>query len=158
MEHTQLPRGLRNCNPLNIRHSVSKWQGARIRQTDKSFVQFTSMAYGYRAAWRVLESYFLYFRSKHTAFTPRNIIYRWAPPTENNSDAYLRTVCMLTSLGGNEALPRPSLARSQGMEQKLILLLSAMTTMECGICMKDINTKDIIEGYDKAFHQQVQIP
>lgn len=158
MKNTHQPRGLRNCNPLNIRHSVSKWQGARIRQTDKSFVQFTSMAYGYRAAWRVLESYYQHFLRQHMAFTPRNIIHRWSPPSENNSDAYLRTVCMLTSLGGNEALPRPSLARSQGMEQKLILLLSAMTTMECGICMKDINTKDIIEGYDKAFPQQVQIP
>ena len=158
MKNTHIPRGLRNCNPLNIRHSASKWQGVRVRQTDKSFVQFTSMAYGYRAAWRVLESYYQHFQRQHMAFTPRNIIHRWAPPSENNSDAYLRTVCMLTSLGGNEALPRPSLARSQGMEQKLILLLSAMTTMECGICMKDINTKDIIEGYDKAFPQQVQIP
>ena len=45
-----LSRGLRNNNPLNIRHSADKWEGTRIVQTDKSFVQFTSMAYGYRAA------------------------------------------------------------------------------------------------------------
>ena len=150
-----MTRGQRNNNPLNIRHSADQWQGARAQQTDPSFVQFESMAYGYRAAWKLMETYRLRLRQAGMSYTLENIIHRWAPPTENNSDAYLRTVCMLTSLGGNEALPRPSLARSQGMEQKLILLLSAMTTMECGICMKDINTKDIIEGYDKAFPQQV---
>ena len=49
-----IPRGLRNNNPLNIRHSASRWQGARVEQTDKAFVQFTSLAMGYRAAWRIL--------------------------------------------------------------------------------------------------------
>ena len=54
-------RGIRNNNPLNIRHSADRWQGAREEQTDKSFVQFTTMAYGYRAAWKVLESYWHHF-------------------------------------------------------------------------------------------------
>ena len=44
-------------NLLNIGHSADRWQGALEEQTDKSFVQFTTMAYGYRAAWKVLESY-----------------------------------------------------------------------------------------------------
>ena len=52
-------RGLRNNNPLNIRHSKDRWVGACVKQTDKSFVQFESMAYGYRAAWKVMESWFL---------------------------------------------------------------------------------------------------
>ena len=39
-----MTRGQRNNNPLNIRHSADKWQGARVEQTDKSFVQFESMA------------------------------------------------------------------------------------------------------------------
>ena len=41
-----MKRGIRNNNPLNIRHSADKWQGASETQTDKSFVQFKSMAYG----------------------------------------------------------------------------------------------------------------
>ena len=49
-----MTRGIKNNNPLNIRHSADQWQGAREEQTDKEFVQFTSMAYGYRAAWKVL--------------------------------------------------------------------------------------------------------
>ena len=116
-----IPRGLRNNNPLNIRHSASRWQGARVEQTDKSFVQFTSMAMGYRAAWRILETYYKHFETEHRPFTPRNIIYRWAPPNENDSEAYLRRVCRLTNLAGNEALVRPSLLRVQSTENRVQL-------------------------------------
>ena len=56
-----MTRGMRNNNPLNIRHSADHWQGAAAEQQDKSFVQFESMAYGYRAAWKVLDSYCLHF-------------------------------------------------------------------------------------------------
>ena len=60
-----MTRGIRNNNPLNIRHSADRWQGAAEEQNDPSFVQFKSMAYGYRAAWKTLESYWNYFyRSK----------------------------------------------------------------------------------------------
>ena len=32
------PRGIRNNNPLNIRRSTDRWEGAREEQKDKSFV------------------------------------------------------------------------------------------------------------------------
>ena len=67
-------RGIRNNNPLNIRHSADRWQGVRQEQTDKSFVQFKSMAYGYRAAWKTLQSYYNRFRAQGKEFTVRNII------------------------------------------------------------------------------------
>ena len=186
-----LPRGLRNNNPLNIRHSASRWQGVRAEQTDKSFVQFTSMAMGYRAAWRILETYYKHFEAEHHPFTPRNIIYRWAPPDENDSEAYLRSVCRLTSLAGNEPLKRPSSLRVQRTDNrvqptlrdecvaskpslkplktlepleapaplndaytapdpqaktKLIDLLAAMTCVENGISMKDVDRGAIEKG------------
>ena len=53
-----MKRGQRNNNPLNIRHSADRWEGVRKEQTDKSFVQFKSMAYGYRAAWKILQTYY----------------------------------------------------------------------------------------------------
>jgi hypothetical protein len=177
MTKTKLPRGLRNNNPLNIRHSASRWQGARVEQTDKAFVQFTSMTMGYRAAWRILETYYKHFEAQHKPFTPRNIIYRWAPPNENDSEAYLRRVCQLTNLAGNEALVRPShlvSARSAQSTQssqsiqssqnpqpflndaytaldpqaktKLIDLLAAMTCVENGITMKEVDRGAIEKG------------
>ena len=46
-----ISRGIRNNNPLNVRRSKDKWQGMKALQTDASFVQFETMAYGWRAAF-----------------------------------------------------------------------------------------------------------
>ena len=143
-----MTRGMRNNNPLNIRHSASRWQGARVEQTDGSFVQFVSMAYGYRAAWKVLESYWKHFKRGRLPFTVGNIIHRWAPPSENHTDAYVRTVLKLTSLGGNEHLPRPFAGIAI---DKLVRLLAAMTTMECGIPYREVDVQAIWDGYELAF-------
>ena len=51
-----MTRGLRNNNPLNIRRNNTKWQGLSATQTDKSFFQFKTMAYGYRAAFKTLSN------------------------------------------------------------------------------------------------------
>ena len=141
-------RGIRNNNPLNIRHSADQWQGARVEQTDPSFVQFTSMAYGYRAVWKVLESYWNLFHRSKQPYTVSNIINRWAPPTENDTQNYIRTVLNLTSLGGKENLPQPS----RGVDtERLERLIQAMTTMECGIPYKEVDTEAIREGWRLAF-------
>ena len=143
-----MTRGQRNNNPLNIRHSADRWQGARIEQTDKAFVQFKSMAYGYRAAWKVLESYWNHFYQNKQPFTIPNIIARWAPPTENDTQHYIRTVLKLTSLGGKENLPQPS----RGVDtERLERLLRAMTTMECGIPYQEVDSQAIREGWRLAF-------
>ena len=141
-------RGIRNNNPLNIRRSSDRWEGARIEQTDDSFVQFESLAYGYRAAWKVLESYWKYFHRTQQSYNVMNIIHRWAPPTENDTQAYIHTVLKLTSLGGNENLPQPS----RGVDTEcLVKLIAAMTTVECGIPYKKVNLKAIRDGFRLAF-------
>ena len=141
-------RGIRNNNPLNIRHSADRWEGARIEQTDKSFVQFQTMAYGYRAAWKVLESYWKHFKRQRQPFTVAHIIARWAPPSENHTDAYVSTVLKFTSLGGKENLPRPFMGIAI---DKLVRLLAAMTTMECGVPYEKVDVQAILDGYDLAF-------
>ena len=143
-----MKRGIRNNNPLNIRHSADRWEGMRMEQTDKSFVQFQSMAYGYRAAWKVLESYWKHFRQQRTVFTVKSIISRWAPPSENDTDTYITTILRLTSLGGNELLPRPFMGIAI---DKLVRLFRAMTTMECGVPYDRVSERPIWEGYDLAF-------
>ena len=152
-----MTRGIRNNNPLNIRHSADRWVGARIAQTDPGFVQFETMAYGYRAAWKVLESYWKHFKRRRQPFTVARIIARWAPPDENHTEAYVRTVLNLTSLGGHENLPRPFTGIAI---DKLVRLLAAMTTMECGIPYKEVDTEAIWEGYELAFPGKLgaQIP
>ena len=157
MTTTLTTRGMRNNNPLNIRHTASRWQGARKEQTDKAFVQFISMAMGYRAAWRTLETYHKRFEAKRMAFTPRNIIYRWAPPEENDSEAYLRTVCRLANLAGNAPLVRPSRAHDRMDREKLINLLAAMTCVENGVKMEEVDMTAVREGYRQAFRSSTTL-
>ena len=143
-----MTRGIRNNNPLNIRHSADRWQGARIEQTDKSFVQFESMAYGYRAAWKVLESYWKHFSRQRQPFTVRNIISRWAPPEENDTEAYIKNVLSMASIGGKEKLLPPSNVLSYG---RLSRMVSAMTCIECGIPYREVDTEAVAQGYKLAF-------
>ena len=89
-----LPRGLRNCNPGNIRHNpANKWLGMAPVQTDPSFVQYVKMSYGYRALMRLLQTY-----SKQGFRTISDIIHRWAPMAENDTEAYIRSVVNDTGL------------------------------------------------------------
>ena len=83
------PRGLRNNNPGNIRNSSTVWQGEIVPSKDKSFKQFKTMAYGYRALIRLLQNY----RKLYGLSTIEGMINRWAPPTENRTSAYITRVC-----------------------------------------------------------------
>lgn len=83
------PRGIRNCNPGNIRITKDKWQGLRPTQTDSEFFQFTEMKWGYRALILTLQNY----RRKQGCKTIADFISRWAPRTENNTSGYITRVC-----------------------------------------------------------------
>lgn len=99
------PRGLRNCNPLNIRLSADKWRGMKARQTDSDFCQFESMEWGWRAAfWLLTRTYY----HKYRLYTIRDIIHKWAPTTENNTQAYIVHVSKLSGIGPLECLGNPS--------------------------------------------------
>ena len=114
-----MTRGMRNCNPLNIRRVAgTRWKGQRAEQTDREFVQFSSVEYGIRAAFCLLETY----RRKYKAVCVEDIINRWAPPSENDTRKYVETVCRLTGFGGKERLE----------ESQLPALVYAMAFVECG--------------------------
>ena len=146
-------RGLRNNNPLNIRHSGCCWKGMTKEQTDTAFVTFESMAYGYRAVWRTLFTYFYRFVSEKKYFTVRNIIGRWAPPTENDTEAYIRSVLRLSGIGGKERLLPPDNVESYS---KLSQLIVAMTIVENGIRKEAVDNQAICEGYKLAFPDKAE--
>lgn len=86
------PRGLRNNNPGNIRNSQrTDWLGEvdEASKNDKSFEEFETIAYGYRALIKLLQNY----RKLHGCQTMADFIKRWAPETENNTSAYIKRVC-----------------------------------------------------------------
>ena len=124
-----IPRGIRNNNPLNIRRSRDQWKGLRAQQRDKEFCQFESMSYGFRAAFVILTR--TYYQVHHLA-TIRAIVGRWAPPTENNTPAYIAAVCRLTGIGPDEPLGSPTDHPARWM-----LLAAAMAVQELGTTQID---------------------
>ncbi len=84
-----MSRGLKNCNPGNIRISTTKWIGEIQPSTDKSFKQFKAIPYGYRALIKLLQNY----RKLHNRQTIAEFIERWAPKSENNTSGYISRVC-----------------------------------------------------------------
>jgi len=96
-----MTRGLRNNNPLNIRiNARNKWVGKVYDNKDGAFEQFESMRYGIRAAAVLIGSY--YHAQKLTSI--QDIVRRWAPPIENDTNGYIGQVCELTGYGGREKL------------------------------------------------------
>ena len=107
-----LPRGIRNNNPLNIRRSKDQWKGLADAQTDRAFCQFKSLEYGWRAAFYLLTRTYYH---KYRLYTIRTIIRRWAPPGENNTEAYITNVSSLTGIDPDEPIGIPSERPSRWM-------------------------------------------
>jgi len=127
-----MTRGQKNNNPLNIRKVAGTvWKGQRTLQADREFVQFITVEWGIRAAFRLLETY----RKKYNAVCIQDIITRWAPPSENNTSAYIKDVCRLTGFGGQERLTAAQL-------QKLV---AAMARIESRMELTDAQ---LAEGWE----------
>ncbi len=90
-----LPRGIRNNNPGNIRHSAAKWQGQKNDGFDPAFVEFIDPAFGIRALMKILLTYYFKFQLD----TVQSIVNRWAPPHENATDHYAMHVARRLGCG-----------------------------------------------------------
>ena len=146
-----MTRGIRNNNPLNIRRGTSRWVGCRAQVTDKEFEEFTTMAFGYRAAWKLMDTYRMRLRQAGKSYTLENIIHRWAPPEDgNDTTAYIRTVIHLLDykVAGRQPLPSPS---SKEGHKVFARILMAMTCVECGIRMDEVDKASIEQGWRMAF-------
>jgi hypothetical protein len=82
----RVARGVRNNNPGNIRKGI-KWLGRVEPGKDAAFVEFKTMPYGIRALYIDLIN-----KHKGGLRTIQGIIYRYAPPSENLTDAYVASV------------------------------------------------------------------
>lgn len=80
-------RGERNNNPGNIREGSAQWQG-EVPGRDAAFEEFATPELGIRALAVLLRNY----QRIHRLRTIRQIITRYAPPTENNTEAYILAV------------------------------------------------------------------
>lgn len=135
MDKMQQPRGIRNGNPLNIRYvEKNNWQGRVKNKKDPQFEEFTTISYGYRAAFLILHKYMTLYNLR----TPFQICARWAPIGDNNNPSeYAKYVCNRMGCGLNDEL-------SFSDPRQMIRLASAMTEMENG---KEVNWNIIRRGY-----------
>ena len=133
-----LPRGIRNHNPLNIRRSKDQWKGLAEAQTDRAFCQFKSLEYGWRAAFYLLTRTYYH---KYRLYTIRTIIRRWAPSSENDTEAYIANVVRLTSIGPDEPLGIPS-----DQPARWMMLGAAMAIQENGTSSLDYFA--MLRGWD----------
>lgn len=94
-------RAARNNNPGNLRLG-SNWLGS-VPGTDKEFVTFKDIAHGARATLVLLRNY-----QAHGFNTITKIISRYAPSTENNTKAYINTVCKYSKIDSRRVLDKIS--------------------------------------------------
>lgn len=94
-----LARGIRCKNPGNLEQGES-WQGLAENQSDSRFCVFKSMEYGIRALIKTLITY----TTKRGCKSVYDIIHRWAPTNENNTQAYIDSVCKRVGVEPREEL------------------------------------------------------
>jgi len=79
------PLSWRNNNPGNIRfNTANNWQG-QAGPGDGGFVKFTTRQFG----WRALASLIRTYKERYQLDTVRKIIGKFAPPNENDTEAYI---------------------------------------------------------------------
>lgn len=129
-----MTRGYRNNNPLNMRHDNDKWQGEVVPSQDGAFKQFETMAWGYRAAFKLLHNY----QKNNGCRILSDFINRWAPPSENNTSAYVSTVAKRAGLS--------DVSEIDTLDGKTMrAMVSAMSYVENGV---EANEADVAAGWE----------
>lgn len=130
------PRGIRNNNPGNIRWG-QKWQGLAEngREQDSSFCVFKSPEYGIRALAKLLQNY----QTLYGLNTPRKIISRYAPPNENQTQAYIQSVALQLGI-------QPDSTADLTHDGTLMVFIKAIIRFENGV--QPYSNETILKGIE----------
>jgi hypothetical protein len=124
-------RGFLNNNPGNMDRSEPPWLGEirdigqcqndtqRVELGHGRFCVFSNAQHGIRAMAKNLEAYYGRLGLK----TVRGLIYRWAPPNENNTAGYIQRVCDAIGLGPDDEIA--------DLASTLPALIDAIIRVEC---------------------------
>jgi hypothetical protein len=124
MDDPQLTRGERNQNPGNIDYDDTAWEGLANPPSDGRFCIFVSPFYGLRAIAKILQTY----QIEEGLHSVGAIIDRWAPASENNTQAYVADVCQRCSLTPDQ----PFAANDAAVQEALV---RAIVIHENGRCI-----------------------
>lgn len=134
MRKNELPRGLRNNNPGNIRNNSDRFNFEIRPSTDPSFKQFYTMYYGYRAMFVILRNY----KKMYGLDTIRKMITRWAPPKENDTAAYIAEVSRASGIPADDPVNIDD-------REQMIRIVAAMSKVENG---RPAVMSDVIKGFE----------
>lgn len=126
-------RGLRNNNPMNIRPFKVIYKG-QIGVDNTGMAIFETVEYGLRAGANELMINY----SKHGLNTIAKQINDFAPPSENNTQAYINAVSKSTGIAPNKPLI---------MDYKTVrALMRAIVDVELGTKYSNVITAKMIEN------------
>lgn len=135
----------RRNNPMNLRYSErNNWEG-QTGQTN-GFCCFASVGYGFRAAFITLKNY------GHGGYnTIRKIITRWAPPSENPTQTYIRFVALrMANLGYCDSGDWRDMADTR-LDMKnpelLVDLMMYMTRFESGVQIQGKEIRKLLKPF-----------
>ena len=129
-----MSRGLTNCNPGNIRQSKTRYKGERRPSRDSEFKEFESIAYGYRAMFVLLDTY----SRRYGLCTIRQMLNRYAPPSENFTEGYIRFVSAKTGIAPDEII-------NSRAARDMVPIVAAMSQIENG---KPAVIADVHRGWE----------
>lgn len=111
-------------NPVNIRYSQSNsWKGQIGK--GRGFVEFDSYESGYRAAYILLKNYI----GKHKRNTLSKIAYRFAPPSENDTEGYIADISKHSEVDPHKVLTTDD-------SEDIARIIAAMTFRETSITVR----------------------
>ena len=120
-------------NIFNIRAGQAQWLGMTC--TRKGFVEFDSQEHGIRA-WLVLMRN---YRRRYGCRTIRQIVTRYAPPSENNTERYVQYCCQTVVLGDGTPI---------GQDIMYAMLGVAMARMETGVRLDISEVRSVMKKYN----------
>ena len=133
MAEKKISRGLRNNNPGNIRRNSDVFQGEKT-SSDREFKQFKSMAYGYRAIFKILSNYYRNYKLE----TICKMIGRWAPENENDTDSYIKAVSDYAGIPADDPI-------NINDREQMIRIVAGMSKVENG---REAEMSDVIAGWN----------
>ena len=146
MRNNSLPRGLRNNNPGNIKRNSDVFQGEKT-SSDKEFKQFKSMAYGYRAIFKILSNYYRNYKLDTiringipaAEWDSQNFLHMpWAPENENNTNAYIKAVSDYAGIPADDPI-------NINDREQMIRIVAGMSKVENG---READMSDVIAGWN----------
>lgn len=138
--NSALPLGLRNNNPGNLRPlpGGQRWVGEIEPDKVNNFSRFSDVAYGLRAMITDIAGDIM----KDGRDTLTKLITAYAPPNENNTQAYITAVANYTGIGPHEKITAARSTLEKIIKAKLRVELGASQASK-------ISQKDIDQGFER---------